>query len=67
MKVNGPSSVDHVKVIVLLSTEEDPVNPVGEDAFRVIPICCLIVCGVSFIVCVDLCAVFCLSVVCYFV
>jgi hypothetical protein len=25
------------------------------------------VCGVSFIVCVDLCAVFCLSVVCYFV
>jgi hypothetical protein len=30
-------------------------------------ICCLIVCGVSFIVCVDLCAVFCLSVVCYFV
>jgi hypothetical protein len=30
-------------------------------------ICCLIVCGVSFIVCVDLCVVFCLSVVCYFV
>jgi hypothetical protein len=26
-----------------------------------------IVCSVSFIVCVDLCAVFCLSVVCYFV
>jgi hypothetical protein len=25
------------------------------------------VCGVSFIVCVVLCAVFCLSVVCYFV
>jgi hypothetical protein len=30
-------------------------------------ICCLIVCGVSFIVFVDLCAVFCLCVVCYFV
>jgi hypothetical protein len=28
-------------------------------------ICCLIVWGVSFIVCVDLCAVFCLSVMCF--
>jgi hypothetical protein len=34
--------------------------------FIVVIVFVVSLCGVSFIVCVDLCAVFCLSVVCYF-